>query len=397
MPWHLSDNTAGCSGWAVVKDADGKVVGCHPTKAKAQAQLAALNINAKEAEMTTTERDVDNSGWDAGRAMAQCNTAEDYNKICAGRKAGDPRLRSSHALPHHYLAKAPTPNANGVRAALARFSATEGLTNAGAARRHLEAHMASIQAANESSLPREDLRREISSELATIAVRDAMGPNGTGTIPTIAGHFARFNEWTEIDSFFEGRFMERVLPGAFFDSFERRTPKITFNHGRDPSLGDKVLGSPVTVGEDELGGTYEAPLFPGVDPLLVDGLRAGAYGSSFRFSVDEEDVIRKPERSDHNPEGLPERSIVKASVYELGPVTFPAYAGATAGIRSITDEFRSASETIAEMVRTRPGDLARMIEKELGTEEQPREEQPPPPAVRKFRTREEYLEWVSKI
>ena len=172
--------------------------------------------------------------------------------------------------------------------------------------------------------------------------------------PVLAGYFARYNEWTEIDSFFEGRFVERVLPGAFEDSFRTRTPKITFNHGRDPDLGDKVLGSPVTVGENEHGGTYEAPLFPGVPALLVDGLRAGAYGSSFRFSVDEEDVVRSPERSDWNPEGLPERSIVRASVFEVGPVTFPAYAGATAGVRSITDDFRSIADTIGEMARTAP-------------------------------------------
>ncbi len=51
MPWHISTSAPGCSGFAVVKDSDSKVVGCHPTKAKALAQLAALNINVKEADM----------------------------------------------------------------------------------------------------------------------------------------------------------------------------------------------------------------------------------------------------------------------------------------------------------------------------------------------------------
>lgn len=245
----------------------------------------------------------------------------------------------------------------------------------------------------ELSLPREDLEREISPHFAAIGLRDV-----DGAPPILAGHFSPFDQWTEIDSLYEGRFMERFRPGAFLESFERRTPKITFNHGHDPDLGDKLLGHPVTVGEDELGGTYEAPLFPGVPPLLVDGLRAGAYGASFRFSVDEEDVVRSPKRSDYNPEGLPERSVLKASVSELGPVTFPAYAGATASIRSVTDRFRPAAETVAEMAKNHPAELARMIEDVIKpTVVKPEPAPTPAPAVRRFRTREEYLAWLSKI
>jgi len=42
-------------------------------------------------------------------------------------------------------------------------------------------------------------------------------------------------------------------------------------------------------------------------------------------------------RSTWNPDALPERTIRSAQVFEFGPVTFPAYVGATAGIRSPTD------------------------------------------------------------
>jgi hypothetical protein len=72
---------------------------------------------------------------------------------------------------------------------------------------------------------------------------------------------------------------------------------------------------------------------------LIPGLQAGLYGASFRFAVMQEEFDSKPKRSDHNPTGLPERTITEAKVREFGPVTFPAYAGATAGLRSMTDEF----------------------------------------------------------
>jgi ATP-dependent protease ClpP protease subunit len=90
---------------------------------------------------------VDNSPWDASRAMhsgAQSDSpASFYKAICAGRRSGDPDNASSYALPHHYH-PGDAPNAAGVRNALARISQTQGLTNKDAAQSHLESHMRAI-------------------------------------------------------------------------------------------------------------------------------------------------------------------------------------------------------------------------------------------------------------
>jgi phage head maturation protease len=47
VPWHIEDDNADCSGYAVVKDSDGEIEGCHETKADAEDQLAALYANER--------------------------------------------------------------------------------------------------------------------------------------------------------------------------------------------------------------------------------------------------------------------------------------------------------------------------------------------------------------
>jgi HK97 family phage prohead protease len=160
--------------------------------------------------------------------------------------------------------------------------------------------------------------------------------------PTLVVRFSVFNTWTEIDSVFEGHFLERVAPGAFLRSMreDRGRIRMLFQHGRDPQVGDKPLGPIVVLREDEIGGLAEAPLLDtSYNADLLPGLNAGVYGSSFRFRVTSEDVVERPARSAYNPKGLPERTIREARLFEVGPVTFPAYAGATAGVRSLTDWF----------------------------------------------------------
>lgn len=55
MPWHKVHNHSGCSSgeWAVVKDADGSVAGCHGSEADADDQLAALYASEGDATVTT--------------------------------------------------------------------------------------------------------------------------------------------------------------------------------------------------------------------------------------------------------------------------------------------------------------------------------------------------------
>jgi hypothetical protein len=59
MPWHIEDEHPECEGFAVVKDSNGEVEGCHRTRAQAEDQLAALNIAEDEDEDNDIEDEIE--------------------------------------------------------------------------------------------------------------------------------------------------------------------------------------------------------------------------------------------------------------------------------------------------------------------------------------------------
>lgn len=180
-----------------------------------------------------------------------------------------------------------------------------------------------------------------------------------GFLGTLAGHFAVFNRWTEIDSPLEGHFMERVAPGAFAKTFaeNRKNMRVLLNHGRDPSVGMKPLGPIRSLEEDSTGAAYEVGLLDtSYNRDLVPGLKEGLFGSSFRFQIRREDFEQFPQRSDDNPQGIPQSTIREAKVKEFGPVTFGQYEAATAGLRSLNDDLVGLE--LALMARSDPGAVA---------------------------------------
>jgi hypothetical protein len=160
-----------------------------------------------------------------------------------------------------------------------------------------------------------------------------------GRLGTLEVDFSRFDTWYEIDSFFEGRFLEQVKRGAFRKTMREQgsAVKVMFNHGFDMFLDQKLLSVPEVLEEREQFAHLEGPLFRGTPELIVEGLRAGAYGSSFMFEVIGEKWNRAPDKSEQNPEGLAERTITEVRLFEAGPVTWPANPEATAGLRCGTD------------------------------------------------------------
>jgi HK97 family phage prohead protease len=188
----------------------------------------------------------------------------------------------------------------------------------------------------------------------SIELRDDGGDGGR----TLHGHFSVFNTWTEISSRYEGRFLERVAPGAFSAAFaDPKNLRVLYEHGADPSIGNKPIAAPTVLRQDDTGAYYEAEMFDAsYSNDLLPALRAGQLGASFRFRVIDEEYDDSPKRSDHNPEQLPERTIRSVALYEFGPCTWGAYPDATAGVRSGTDSF-------IDRLLTDPTFVARLTER----------------------------------
>jgi HK97 family phage prohead protease len=132
---------------------------------------------------------------------------------------------------------------------------------------------------------------------------------GDGSLGLLSGHFSVFNTWYQVDSMWEGTFLERTAPGAFAQTIadDLDDMRVLFDHGFDPQIGNKVLGPIESLSEDDTGPAYEVPLFDtSYNRDLLPGLRAvpSVYGSSFRFQVTAESWVDEPGPVGLQPAGL---------------------------------------------------------------------------------------------
>lgn len=171
--------------------------------------------------------------------------------------------------------------------------------------------------------PTEDLTREASFTV----VRADEDDDGL----TLEGYGAVFNAPTVIDSW-EGRFEERISPGAFKRTIDRKGPRgirLQFDHGQHPLIGSIPIGAITDLSEDSRGLKVAARLHDNwlIEPVR-DAIRDGSVtGMSFRFRV-----VRE-EWDETDPE-MPVRTLRELELFEVGPVVWPAYEETSVGVRA---------------------------------------------------------------
>ena len=168
----------------------------------------------------------------------------------------------------------------------------------------------------------------------------------------IVGYAAVFNEDTEI----AGMFTERIAPGAFKESLNKDV-RALFNHDQNQVLG-RISNGTLRLEEDSHGLKYtitppDTQAARDVMALLEDGY---VSQSSFSFRP-----IRQEWDHTNNT-----RTVLEVELYDVGPVTMPAYDGTEAALRckSNDEAVRKEKRIAIHQWRKRQIEIERKREKD---------------------------------
>lgn len=159
--------------------------------------------------------------------------------------------------------------------------------------------------------------------------------------PKLVGHAAVFNEWTRIgEAPFGELFEEQVAPGAFRKTIREGDIRALWNHDPNIVLG-RVKAGTLELREDEKG--LSATIMPPDNewgrPVLDAVKRGDVNGMSIAFQVVKDSWVMPDKQAE--PGTLRKRTIREAKLFEVSPVTFPAYPQTDIGARAENGEDES--------------------------------------------------------
>lgn len=151
---------------------------------------------------------------------------------------------------------------------------------------------------------------------------------GEGDGSVIGGYAAVFNRYSQN----LGGYVERIDPGAFDRDLADAEVLCLFNHRDDHVLGRTGVNLALVV--DGTGLDYRCTPFM-EDPTaqsVVAKVRNGLVTqSSFGFYCLEDDWSM-------TEQGFPLRTVLRAALVDVSPVTRPAYVDTTTGLRSLSEK-----------------------------------------------------------
>ena len=166
--------------------------------------------------------------------------------------------------------------------------------------------------------------KEVRTYSFDVEVREEEDGDGNKS-PKIRGHAAVFHEETRI-----GSFKEKIVPGAFMESLAEDDIRALFNHDANHVLGRNKAGT-LKLGEDGKGLAIEIdPPDTNTGRDLIELMRRGDITQmSFGFQVVRDSWQRVSDEEDSDL-----RILEKIKLFDVSPVTFPAYEGTDVAVRS---------------------------------------------------------------
>lgn len=156
---------------------------------------------------------------------------------------------------------------------------------------------------------------------------------------TLSGHAAVFNQRADL-----GWFREEIAPGAFADSIANDDIRALWNHNSNFVLG-RNKAKTLELSEDATGlavKIYPPDTQAGRD-ALVSIERGDVSQMSFGFDVIEQKWTVLDDKTEL-------RTILKAKIHEVSPVTFPAYTGTDISARSAREIYEARPKTTSPLV-----------------------------------------------
>lgn len=165
-----------------------------------------------------------------------------------------------------------------------------------------------------------------------------------GVEPAIEGYASVFDSWSE-ELGGNSPFRERVVKGAFEETIQNDDIRALFNHDPNYVLGRNKAGT-LTLEEDEKGLKVRIvpPDTQWAKDLLVSIKRGDITQMSFGFTV----ILDRWSYEDN----LDVRELLKVKLFDVSPVTFPAYAQTECGIRTMLDIMQTHQSEVAKSKET---------------------------------------------
>lgn len=334
MPWHVakSDQCSEDMPYAVIKDDDGSVEGCHESEEAANEQMAALYASEGESRAVNLKPT-------AGMASA----ARRGLRLHEQGKSGD-GLKPETVRRANKLANREDMNPAWVREMNAWFARhavdkKPGWDKPGSETAGFVAHLLWGGDAAKTFAARKvkELESSDRSHPMNIERRDYEFLDGdelvieerSGGMPVIRGYAVVYNR---LSVEFPGGFRERIMPGAFDKVLKRQQGRADlvsyFNHDPNVMLGRESSGT-LKVWSDERGVGFEVTPPKTREDIVELIARGDVKGASFTFSLASQggEAFVKDDST-----GRAVREIREANIYELGPVVQPAYPATTAAV-----------------------------------------------------------------